>query len=1142
MSSTQIKKQNEHVVSNNSSKQDFKDIVKQYLNSNPYISKGDKVDELEIRFGTNSKLRRPITKNNYDNVIKKLTSCGFTTDHTNGLQMLRIQNEYIDTTGRTKMSNIRAEIVGNDMIQKYCETNDISKLINMPSTTLNKIKFTKKMPAYNSNNVPIRKVDMNDFNFRVSLQTEQDFHTGTGIARSIISKWRDSKKLFRLINRVRFSHPIYPIFADISIVKTSMRKNYIPIPKYTIQDAGVLDNIENYEIELEIDNTRVGNATDYNNVDVLLQDLRKCVRFVLSGLQQTNYPVSYQECSNVLDEYMKVVHGENVPDSRITSKHFIGPSSYTLQMENIIPQLEDNLTPNIRKDFTVTDKADGERMLCFVNDIGKIYFIDTNMNVRFSGAITTNNHVRSSIIDGEFIQRDKHGNEINVYAAFDIYCVNNKSLRNLPFYSKELLGNDDMTEEGEIMESESRYLKLGEFIRKLHAISILDKSQEQEVKRDDTEIKANVRFQIKEFEATSDSQSIFKCCNNVLTKVNDGKFEYETDGLIFTPSFLPVGGSFEGDNPSPLYKTTWDFSFKWKPPQYNTIDFLVTIQKDSNNQDKVYNIFEDGVQTDSNMPITQYKTLLLHCGYDQKKHGYINPCSQIIQGNLSSHNNYDNREEYKPVIFRPTNPYIVDAHLCNIKLQSHNGYSIITTEDGEYFQDDMIVEFKYVHENKEGWKWVPIRVRHDKTAELKAGLKNYGNAYHVANSNWHTIHHPITDEIIRTGVNIPEYLEDTDVYYKNTKVKTTTRSLRDFHNLYVKRKLIVSVSNQKDNLIDYAVGKGGDLPKWIHSKLNFVFGIDISRDNIHNPVDGSCARYLNNRKKYNKMPYALFVHGNSGLRIRDGTAMNSERDKQTTQAIFGAGTKDKNVLGAGVYPHYAIGENGFHISSCQFAIHYFFENKTTLHGFMRNISECTKLDGYFIATTYDGDTVFKLLQDKLINERVTFKQNNTKVYEIVKLYDNTGFPNDELSLNYTIGIYQESINKMFQEYLVQYDFFVRTMQNYGFILVPDEEAHHMGLPGGSRLFSELYTQLQEEVQKDPKKLSDYSSALNMNEIEKQISFMNRYYVFKKKYNVNIDKVQEVISIIPTQLSEQSEQSEQSEIQQLQKRKTDITIQ
>ena len=35
-------------------------------------------------------------------------------------------------------------------------------------------------------------------------------------------------------------------------------------------------------------------------------------------------------------------------------------------------------------------------------------------------------------------------------------------------------------------------------------------------------------------------------------------------------------------------------------------------------------------------------------------------------------------------------------------------------------------------------------------------------------------------------------------------------------------------------LIDYACGKGGDLPKWIKCNLNGVFGIDISKDNIHN--------------------------------------------------------------------------------------------------------------------------------------------------------------------------------------------------------------------------------------------------------------------------------------------------------------------
>ena len=87
------------------------------------------------------------------------------------------------------------------------------------------------------------------------------------------------------------------------------------------------------------------------------------------------------------------------------------------------------------------------------------------------------------------------------------------------------------------------------------------------------------------------------------------------------------------------------------------------------------------------------------------------------------------------------------------------------TEENEYFEDDMIVEFKYVMDNDDGWKWVPLRVRYDKTSELRAGMKNYGNAYHVANNNWHSIHQQITETMISTGENLPEYEHNDDVYY-----------------------------------------------------------------------------------------------------------------------------------------------------------------------------------------------------------------------------------------------------------------------------------------------------------------------------------------------------------------------------------------
>ena len=95
--------------------------------------------------------------------------------------------------------------------------------------------------------------------------------------------------------------------------------------------------------------------------------------------------------------------------------------------------------------------------------------------------------------------------------------------------------------------------------------------------------------------------------------------------------------------------------------------------------------------------------------------------------------------------------------------------------------------------------------------------------------------------MLSTGKNIPSEIVDEDVYY-NTHDTTITKSLRNFHNLYVKKKLINGASVRGGTIIDFAVGKNpGDLPKWISSKQSFVFGIDISPDNIENRKDGACA-------------------------------------------------------------------------------------------------------------------------------------------------------------------------------------------------------------------------------------------------------------------------------------------------------------
>jgi len=1093
-------------------KEEFERIVGQYLASNPVFSQNNKVSELEIRFGTNPKVAKPINKMGYDNVVKQLYACGFKPENSRGNQILRIQNEYVDNrTGATKMSNIRAEIVGTDLIQEYCRTNNLQKVVDMPSTLFNKIKFTQKMSASDNKGEYIRKLDMEDFNFRVSYQTEQDFNIQSGVGRNIISKWVDSKKLFRSMNRVRFYHDEYPIFADLSIVKGSKRMNRIPVPQYTIQEAEVFSGQESYEVELEIDNSKVGMGTVYDNTASLMNDLRKCIRIILSGLQESKYPIPYSEQETVLHSYMRMIRGADYQVKRVYPKDFIGPGSFTLQLENIIAPIEDSSIVNIRNNYCVTEKADGDRKLLYISNNGKIYLIDTNMNVVFTGSKTNEKTIFNSLLDGEHIREDKHGKYLNLFAGFDLYYVNGKSVREFPFIN--YLFQDEIVEgqeESEIVSKKFRLELLSELIELLKPISILETGSTDEVVPKENKRSNDLIVKCKGFNAASEYGNIFAACSKKLSDINDGLFEYTTDGLIFTPMDFPAGGNSVNGSPGPLYKSTWEKSFKWKPAEFNTIDFLVSVKKDKTGRDEVHHIFQDGRNLEGNQAVIQYKTLVLRCGFDEKKHGYLNPCQDILNDKLPSPDDLDNNDTYKPVPFQPTSPSDETAHLCNIILKGDETNLYMMTEENEYFEDDMIVEFKYIMDNEDGWKWVPLRVRYDKTSELRAGMKNYGNAYHVANNNWHSIHQPITETMISTGENLPEYEHNDDVYYNRSTDETSTQGLRDFHNLVVKKNLIIGVSERDNTLIDYAVGKAGDMAKWIRSKLKFVLGVDVSPDNIHNQVDGACARFIRANKKYTKIPKALFVTGDSSRNIRNGDAVDTEKDKQIIKAVFGNGPKDISLLGKGVYNQYGVAETGFNVSSCQFAIHYFFKNKTTFHNFIRNIAECTKINGYFVGTCYDGKHVFNLLENKNKNEGITIMKNERKIYEITKMYDKTGFPDDEMSLDYAINVYQESINKVFREYLVNFDYLTRIMDDYGFVLVTKEEATAMGLPDGTGLFSELYSAMEQEIHQYPNRKNDYGKAPYMSPEEKQISFMNRYFAFKKVRSLDVKKMSDII--------------------------------
>ena len=81
---------------------------------------------------------------------------------------------------------------------------------------------------------------------------------------------------------------------------------------------------------------------------------------------------------------------------------------------------------------------------------------------------------------------------------------------------------------------------------------------------------------------------------------------YNSDGLIF----IPIKEHY------PMKSGAWFSLFKWKPPELNTIDFLVKVIKDKKGKEEINSLLEDKKLLDGTYEskLIQYKTLQLYVG------------------------------------------------------------------------------------------------------------------------------------------------------------------------------------------------------------------------------------------------------------------------------------------------------------------------------------------------------------------------------------------------------------------------------------------------------------------------------------------------------------------------------------------------
>jgi mRNA (guanine-N7-)-methyltransferase len=257
-------------------------------------------------------------------------------------------------------------------------------------------------------------------------------------------------------------------------------------------------------------------------------------------------------------------------------------------------------------------------------------------------------------------------------------------------------------------------------------------------------------------------------------------------------------------------------------------------------------------------------------------------------------------------------------------------------------------------------------------------------------------------------------------------------NMRKFHN-YVKRLLYNKYTRNISYLLELAIGKGGDLDKWIKNHIKHVIGYDINDLSIN-----ECKRRISTR---------ISTQNDNNIDINCHSLDLS-----------------RNILN---------GNKQYDVISCMFAFHYFFESKETFNTILTSIENNLKVGGIFMGTMFDGEMINTLLKTQ--DEYELKDDTNTSRFVIHK---KNKFTDDIFGNKISVYIKDTVLDEPMNEYIVYFDKFVQLMKTRNFELIE------------SKMFNEYYNESNDVK-------SNFNDKSNLNVIEKQVSFLNRTFVFKR---------------------------------------------
>ena len=1023
---------------------------------NNLVKKYDKNNEFEVSIMSNRETSENLLTlerfNNLNSVLSIITK-------KNDSKYAKIVESTLDTILSTsestadKMINYRISINGLEKINEYMGMLHMRKnhLVfsvltrflqdeSIKKNNIELIKKTKNLSEY---------ILLQDIYMKIKMDDEEL------LSGEEIKKVLDINKNFKNEN-----YSIFYRFKERNSYFIVKEKNIFRIDLTMVRSSNEINNIQKspYKYEIEIECMIKDKST-------VVEQLFEISEFIIKSIQKSNYITTKSISDEVLLKYKKIL------DISTESTSLYGRQPISLEVQHLV----DNL-PN---KYAVTDKADGDRNFMLVYN-SRCYLISTNLVVMDTG-LDINKKYNNSIIDGEFIFVSKQNRYL--YMAFDCLvigetnvCDESKLIKRLEYLNEIIEAiNDVKFKPKNPIDAKIDLNNMPELL-KFHQDNI--KKMYEDINKELMVKNNKILFRKKYFMECNGiyDNEIFKYSNSILNiYVNNPliNIPYHLDGTIYQPLDQKYI-----QNPS---KSKYS-DYKWKPPDQNSIDFYIEFEKDKNTG-KIYKVYDN-----SQSEMLKNKPYYI-CNL------YVGDTSKGIE---------------KPVLFGLQE----GVYQCYIYLDDND---VPRTIDGKPMMDKTVVEFYYnlTSDASPQNKWVAMRTRFDKTEAVQKHSKRYGNNSFTAKKIWRSITNPIlvsdfvalSDDkqfdkyfnLMKNKIDfsaVKSEIQESAYYQKKSDL---IKDMGSFHN-WIKSNILYTYNNRYYNnntqykILDVGVGRAGDMQKYYYTEVDLLVGIDPDSETLLNSADGAVSRYNHAKKTHANYPPMYFITANPGNLL--------QYDEQVK--IIGRMTNDNKKMFDKFFK-WDDQRTMFDRVVSMFAIHYLLENDTTWNNFTENINKYMREGAYLIFTTFDGDVVNEKLKgvDKITEY---YEENGEKkiLYEIVKKYDE----NDKNKIGQAIDvhmswIFNEGVYK--PEYLVYYDFIVKSLKEKCDLVLVESESFEEVFNNNKEFLN-----LGSDIEQDAKGKKFYTSVNKFmipTDINKKCytySFMNRFYVFRKKESNLID--------------------------------------